>query len=605
MKVRFLLGVQGTILRLATHQLRIVTQTGSVIYLMKKIFIFLLLIICGVYVFHPPVFAKYDPLTVPNNKYGIHIVDTNDISDAAKLVNSNGGDWGYVTLVIQDDDRDKGKWQRVFNDMRALHLVPIVRIATHIDRDAWVKPYKDSASDWAKFLHELNWPVENRYVIVFNEPNHANEWGRTINPEEYASTLLEHAQKIHEASEDFFVLPAGLDVSAASNSRSLDAAVYLRRMIAAEPQLFDHLDGWTSHSYPNPGFSGSPYAVGRGTLRSYLWEREYLKQLGIIKALPIFITETGWLHREGVSFNPGLLTSEQVGNNLQLANMGAWQDPNVVAITPFVLNYQGLPFDHFSWRKLNSNEFYPHYTSYLNISKASGQPRQREHYTIERELIPDTLVAGSTYALSSLLKNEGQGILSAQDDYRVTLDIDKKFLAVSDPLPVMEPGQYGTLTLHVETPKNSGTYPYRVSIDHWERSAIVESGTIKIVPPPSVTLSIHLGWRSDNNATNATILIYDQLTLIHKVPGVDIKNGKATVRELHNVVPGNTYRVVVLVPYYLPRQKIIMLGAETTTVPMPRLYPLDFNLDGALTTLDLFSLLKLPPNFIISLIIGQ
>ena len=38
--------------------------------------------------------AAYDPLSVPNNRFGIHIVDPNDVADAAKLVNSSKGDWG-------------------------------------------------------------------------------------------------------------------------------------------------------------------------------------------------------------------------------------------------------------------------------------------------------------------------------------------------------------------------------------------------------------------------------------------------------------------------------------------------------------------------------
>lgn len=551
---------------------------------------------------HPLVYAKYDPLSVPNNKFGIHIVDSNDVADAAKLVNSTGGDWGYMTLVIQDDDRDKGKWQRVFDDMREMHLIPIVRIATHIDRDAWAKPYTDSAKDWTRFLNDLNWPVENRYVVIYNEPNHANEWGREINPEEYAQVFVKHAKALHEASEDFFVLPAGLDVSAASDGRSLDAAVYLRRMLEHEPNLFDNVDGWAAHSYPNPGFSGSPYAIGRGTLRSFLWEREFLKELGVTKTLPIFITETGWVHREGVTYSPGLLTSEHVGNNLQLANMGAWQDPNIVAITPFVLNYQGLPFDHFSWRKLKSHEFYPHFATYQNISKTNGQPKQREQYMLERKLIPNALVAGSTYVLSALIKNEGQGILSVADGYQVTLVTEPEFLTVTDPLPIMEPNQYGTLTMHVETPNQPGTYPYRVVVRHGDSSTVVESGTLTLVPPPSIDISIQLGWRTDNDVSNATVLIYDHLTPIHKVPGVSILNGKATIGELRNVVPGNNYRVVVLVPYYLPRQIIVSLKGDTTSIRMPRFYPLDFNKDGAVTTLDFFALLRLAPNIVTSLL---
>jgi hypothetical protein len=46
-----------------------------------------------------------------NNKYGIHLAQPypDAIREAADLVNSNGGKWGYVTVVIQENDRDKNK----------------------------------------------------------------------------------------------------------------------------------------------------------------------------------------------------------------------------------------------------------------------------------------------------------------------------------------------------------------------------------------------------------------------------------------------------------------------------------------------------------------
>lgn len=555
--------------------------------------------------FSPPtVQAKYDPFSVPNNRYGIHIVDPNDMGDASKLVNSSNGDWGYVTLVIQDDDRDMGKWQRVFNQMRLLHLIPIVRIATHVDGDAWAKPYKDSASDWAKFLHSLNWPTENRYVVLFNEPNHANEWGRQIDPEGFAKTTMEHAKKLHETSEDFFVLPAGLDVSAASDGRSLEAASYLSRMLKAEPELFSVLDGWTSHAYPNPAFSGSPYALGRGTLRTFQWEIQFLKSLGVTKRLPIFITETGWVHREGVMSNSSLLSSEQVGANLVIAASTIWNDADIIAVTPFVLSYQGLPFDHFSWKKLGSTDYYPHYGIYQGLVKVHGQPKQREKYTLKEKIMPESLVAGSTYVLSSLLKNEGQGVLSESDGYKVELVTDPPFLVVHDPLPIMEPDQYGTLTLHMETPTTKGTYAYTLRIRRNDQDLVIESGNIRLVPPPSIDISVQLGWRTDNSSSNATVLIYDQLTLLHKIPGVSFKAGKATIQDLHNVIPGNKYRIVVLVPYYLPQQYIATLKSETTKVRIPRLYPLDYDQDGTLTMKDIFAVVNMQPNFITSLFIG-
>src|SRR3989344_492451 len=117
--------------------------------------------------------AAENPLSVPNNSFGIHILDENDLEDAAKLVNSGGGDWGYVTFVIRSDERDSKRWQKVFDKMRRLHLIPIVRIATNQMEDGWEKPSFDEIDGWVSFLSSLNWVVKNRYVVIGNEPNHA------------------------------------------------------------------------------------------------------------------------------------------------------------------------------------------------------------------------------------------------------------------------------------------------------------------------------------------------------------------------------------------------------------------------------------------------
>src|SRR3990172_10956744 len=86
------------------------------------------------------VLAIYNPTSVANNKFGIHLTQEADLEEASKLVNSSGGDWGYVTIVIRKDERDTRRWQNVFNQMRRLHLIPIVRIATMQLDGGWEKP---------------------------------------------------------------------------------------------------------------------------------------------------------------------------------------------------------------------------------------------------------------------------------------------------------------------------------------------------------------------------------------------------------------------------------------------------------------------------------
>lgn len=344
------------------------------------------------------VLAIVDPLSVQNNKYGIHIIDENDLDNAAKLVNTTG-DWGYVTMVITETDRNKAKWQKIFDRMRELHLIPIIRIATRAVADWWEKPKASDAQNWADFLGSLYWVTKNRYVIVFNEPNHAAEWGSTINPAEYAEILKIYSLTLKNASTDFFILPAGLDASAQNGRSTMDEVDFLRTMVFQEPDILSLIDGWTSHSYPNPGFSGKVTDTGRGTLRTYQWELDILKSLGLGKTLPVFITETGWAHQEG-SGNRYYYSADTIAGFLGAAAQNIWSDSQIAALTPFILNYQSYPFAAFSWQKLNTSEFYPFYETYKSLAKVSGKPILNSVFP-ELNLLALNNLTGKVAALSS------------------------------------------------------------------------------------------------------------------------------------------------------------------------------------------------------------
>lgn len=317
--------------------------------------------------------AIYDPSSVSNNRYGIHVADPNDIEKVSDLVNSSGGDWGYVTIVIPEHERKLDVWRPVFERMARDHLIPIVRLATHVEGSVWVRPSLTDANVWADFLQSLPWPTKNRYIVLFNEPNHAKEWGGNISPNEYADIVVAYSEALKSTSEDFFVLPAGLDASAPNSRETMDEELFLRWVIARQPKLADFIDGWTSHSYPNPGFSGSPYARGRGTIRTFEWELDVLKNLGFKKKLPVFITETGWAHN-GNTGQRSRLSPEDVGQNMEIASKNAWNNPQIAAVTPFLLSYQDSLFAMFSWLKLTSREPYPFYRAYQDIAKIRGLP---------------------------------------------------------------------------------------------------------------------------------------------------------------------------------------------------------------------------------------
>src|SRR5690606_12585759 len=83
----------------------------------------------------------------PNNKFGIHLAQPHDedLDRADELVNSSGGEWGYITLVIQENDRDVNKWQGIMDKLRERKLIPIIRLATQPENSNWRRPSSEEA----------------------------------------------------------------------------------------------------------------------------------------------------------------------------------------------------------------------------------------------------------------------------------------------------------------------------------------------------------------------------------------------------------------------------------------------------------------------------
>lgn len=333
---------------------------------MKKL-LFCLIFILLISVSSHPALAIEDPLSKPNNKVGIHLLFTTELDEAATLVNSNGGEWGYVIIPIQSGDRDLEKWQNFLDKAGEKKLIPIIRLATqgdYFNTQVWRRPRHEDVLDFANFLNSLEWPTKNRYIVVFNEVNRGDEWGGSANPLEYAE-LLSYAVTIFKSlNQDFFIIGGGFDNAAPNQgTQYIDQYTYMIRMNEHKPGIFNQIDGYASHSYPNPGFSQPPDVVSNKSISSFIYERNLLNKLSI-KKLPIFITETGWSN-EAVNESLRATYYEQAFN-------GAWSDPDIVTVIPFVLRAAG-PFAKFSFMTENGAET-EQYKRIKSMSKIKGTP---------------------------------------------------------------------------------------------------------------------------------------------------------------------------------------------------------------------------------------
>ena len=420
-----------------------------------KLLVLVLVSVALFFIFTRLTLAIYDPRSVSNNYFGMHIVDPSDLKEVAKLVNSNGGNWGYVTLVIQKGERDPKRWQKVFDEMRRLQLIPIVRVATAPIGNIWEKPNVDEIDGWVSFLNSLNWVIKNRYVTVGNEPNHAKEWGGQVNPKEYASYLRLFSQKLKASNEDFFIMPAGFDASASNSRVSMDEALYLEKMFEADKDVFKDIDGWASHSYPNPAFAGPGNGYGKGTVRTYDWELTYLKYLGYKPDLPVFITETGWVHDGELETN--------IGPRIEIAFKDVWgKDSRIVAVTPFIFKYVDAPFDVFSWKR-KDGQFYDYYNNVLGLNKPRGEPIQEDKADILTGILPKIATSNSVYNGILFIKNTGQSIWGNGDIKMSTAKGES--LTVESMFPEsIEPGQIGIFLVKGTYPNLGGNYDINIEL---------------------------------------------------------------------------------------------------------------------------------------------
>ena len=134
------------------------------------------------------------------------------------------------------------------------------------------------------------------------------------------------------------------------------------------------------------------------------------------------------------------LDSSLIGPKLKYASAHLWNDSRIVAVTPFILNYQDPPFDMFSWKKKDGG-FYPFVEDFKSVSKVKGEPIQKSSGEIITAFIPPYVEAGVNFTGALFVKNTGQSIWN-EEELLLLGDLDNnieitKFIS----FPKVEPGE--------------------------------------------------------------------------------------------------------------------------------------------------------------------
>jgi len=320
----------------------------------------------------PSYSATFSTWGTPNNKFGMYIgASIAQIGEVAPLVNSNGGDWGWVLVPMDVRQRDASFWQGLFEACKAHHIKPLIQLFNNNTCDVNEMDFPGLAA----FFNELSWPTKHLYISVFNEVNAKDYWCEKLAPEEYGVALNTAVDSFKAVNPNFFVMPAAFNSSCRSGPRYLDEEEYLLRMNAAAPGIFGKIDGWANHAYPQPEFSGdfynppSWYGV-RDQIENYKWEMGLLSRHFGVNGLPIFITETGWAHSEGSMPKKEYKHSSVAARYFDDAYRNHWLPNNqIVAILPFVWYKEDAP--NFNWKRQDGS-FYPQYDVVMSFPKVAG-----------------------------------------------------------------------------------------------------------------------------------------------------------------------------------------------------------------------------------------
>lgn len=555
---------------------------------MKKLFVYLF--IFSFLYFLPSLSSAQE-----NNKVGIFLLQptSEDVLGASTLANSQNGDWGYVTLVIQENDRDIRKWQDLFEQLREKHLIPLIRLATSPQGEVWRKPEEEDAKEWVDFLNKLNWVVKKRYVILFNEQNHASEWGGEVSPEGYGKVALAFAKQLKASNKDYFVILGGLDAAAPQYPAQFwDSGEFMKEVCKEGEfckELFKYIDGWSSHSYPNPGFSGSVWDSGKKSIRGYEYELALLKELGIEKDLPVFITETGW--------KQGSLSEDTIAENYRIAFEQVWdKDNRIQAVTPFVFKYLSEPFIGFSWK--NDGGYSAQYEVVKNLPKKKGKPEQIEEGSIDVSF-PSTLIARSTYHFSVFLKNGGQAIWDQEEGYMLSIksNTDEVKTLGSD-ITKLKPFEEDRMNVTIKTPSRPQTIEITLLLKK-NGVVIMETNkhTIKIEPFPSLTIKTSIFPKMVSNGEDFEVHIFNMdQELVFLKKGLSMRKGTILVENIADTIPGHWYRIVLIGYPYIPRQEIKMLYKGINNITLKKLFPFDSDGNGKMNFNDL-KVAIMNPNF--------
>ena len=131
-----------------------------------------------------------------------------------------------------------------------------------------------------------------------------------------------------------------------------------------------------------------------------------------------------------------------------------WNNKNIAAVTPFILNYPEPPFNVFSWKD-KSGSFYSFYYDVQKLAKIKGEPIQEINGLIISILIPPLQQIGQNFSGIVLVKNTGQSIWE-NNQIQIRSKEKEGIKILSTSFNQIEPGNEGFIFIKAISQEKTG-----------------------------------------------------------------------------------------------------------------------------------------------------
>ena len=319
-----------------------------------------------------------------DNRFGMGLVHHGNATDFDLTADLTGPE-GFIKVIFpgvtENTTQPEGHWVDAIEMAYERDLIPVIRVAPPWgDRrvrnqadDAAVSSFTALGESYRDIVEGLplrdGWPV---WIEIHNEPNLCYEWECDPDATDdgwmgYEQIAAEYARMLRDVADALIALddprikitnaglaPGGVvrcECGGDGFEPGITSMDFISAMKDEVPDVFDRLDGWSSHPYPASGKGYGFMVPYDQAMPGLLFHHDELAELGM--DLPVLITETGWNLDHG--------SREDVATWTVQAYQDPWlDDDSILAVMPFMLRDPG--WDQFGWTAPDGTP-YPVYDS--------------------------------------------------------------------------------------------------------------------------------------------------------------------------------------------------------------------------------------------------